>query len=163
MVLFIGALTMTLFLFKVDMLDCMGMDVVSLCWTALVGICSGWLNWTWASLVEWALWCGWVLRNGPVKSWYMSSCQSLPFTGQAYELELSFSLVRLSVSAHSQFLQGGAMCSFHHNAAESPHQHMGKFSSAFCLSHSRQGKMFPSCILPPVLSRVGMQLAPQLC
>jgi hypothetical protein len=93
---------MTLSLLKVSMLDCMIVDVAFHPLDSLGG------NWLRVfeprlPLVGWALWCGQVLRSGPMRSWYMSLHQPFPPTSQACDLELSFSLGRLSVSAHSQF------------------------------------------------------------
>jgi hypothetical protein len=48
--------------------------------------------WVQASLVGWSSWSKQVLRSGLASSWQISSCQPLPLTGQACELEMSFSL-----------------------------------------------------------------------
>jgi hypothetical protein len=65
--LFTRVLTKTLSLFKVGMLGCVAMDVVPPYWMALGESALG--VWPWASLVGWALWHGWLLRNGPGRSW----------------------------------------------------------------------------------------------
>jgi hypothetical protein len=63
--------------------------------------------------VEWAIWfsvffCKWLLRSVPVRSHYVSSCQPLLCTGQAWDLELGlsfdrFSMWRLLASAYTSF------------------------------------------------------------
>jgi hypothetical protein len=110
-------------------------------------------------LVGCALWCRQDLRSGYVSSWYMRSRQSLPPTGQACELELSFSLGRLSVSACSQVLQGSTMLSFHHSAAESPHSHSVSCPPPF----SGRGEMLLLSVWPPVLSWRGSCSQPLNC
>jgi hypothetical protein len=87
---------------------------------------------------------GFLSRVGPLEQpgsqkwsceggWWMSSCQPLPLTGQDCELEMSFSLVRRSVSACFHFLQGSAMPGFpHSNCWVAPLRH----------------RLFQICVLP---------------
>jgi hypothetical protein len=67
------------------------------------------------------------------------NCQPLPLLVRANELELSFLLVRLSISPRSQFFCG-ALHSFHHSVAESE-----SLSLAWAIS--------APCSAPPPLSR----------
>jgi hypothetical protein len=84
---------------------------------------------------ESACFCGLVLQSSLVRNWYVSL--PAPSSHRA-SLELSFlvdhfSLGRLLVSAHYQFLQDGQICHFPQAAAGPPHSHQARVKFSFHL------------------------------
>jgi hypothetical protein len=152
LILFAWALSMTTSsLLKVGMLGCVTMDVSLPYQTMLGAISSRCLSLGFLSRMG-PLW-GQVFRSVHMRTWYMWSHQSLPLTGQVCDVELSFSPGRLSISAHFQFLQGSAITSFHHSAAELPHCHRANSSVHSAPPTPDSWKTFPPHIWPPVFSR----------
>jgi hypothetical protein len=115
LMLFAGALTLPLL--NIGMLGCVAMDVALPYQTVLGRIGSGCLSLSFLSGMGSLMQAGsqkWsrgelVYEQSPAPSTHRASLWD----------RVEFSLERLSVSVHTQLLQGSALCSFHHSAAES--------------------------------------------
>jgi hypothetical protein len=92
----------------------------------------------------------------------MSSCQPLPFTGQACEFEMGFSLGETQFQLDPGFSKAVQCLTFSTVAAESPAPHMGFFSSAFCNPPPQAKGKYSLHVFGHHFCPEGVQSAPQL-